>query len=62
MNVFLDYGCSVLMNQPRLVKDFSAQFLVKISLRRILFRKDVHAVFYGYLDVNFVLSVFDPNS
>ena len=39
MNLFLDYGCLVLMDQPRLVQDFSVKFLVKISLRRILFVK-----------------------
>ena len=26
-----------------------------------IFRKIVHADFYGYLDVNFVVSVFGPN-
>ena len=61
MNLFLDYGCLISMDQPRLVQDFTTRFFVKISLRRLLFRKSVHADFYGYLDVNFVVSVFDPN-
>ena len=26
------------------------------------FHKNVHVNFYGYLDVNFVVSVFDPNT
>ena len=62
MDVFLDYGSLVAMDQLRLVQYFTARFFVKISLRRFLFRKCVHADFYGYLDVNFVVSVFDPNS
>ncbi|WZY77742.1 hypothetical protein YC2023_024126 [Brassica napus] len=55
MNVFLDYGCLVSMNQPRLVQYFIAKFF-------ITFRKNVHTDFYGYLDVNFAVSVFDPNN
>ena len=39
MNLFLDYGCLISMDQPRLVQDFSAKLLVKIYLRRILFVK-----------------------
>ena len=39
MNVFLDYGCLVSMNQPRLVQDFTAKFFEKISLRRLFFVK-----------------------
>ena len=31
-------------------------------LRRVTFVKNVHADFYGDLDVNFVMTVFDPNS
>ena len=29
---------------------------------KITFRKSVHADIYGYLDVNFAVSVFDPNT
>ena len=29
---------------------------------KITFRKNVHSDFYEYLDVNFVVSVFDPNN
>ena len=61
MNVFLDYGCLVLMNQPRLVQDFTAKFFVKVIFTKVTFRNNVHADFYGYLDVNFVMSVFHPN-
>ena len=61
MNMFLDYECLVSMNQPRLVQDFTAKFFVKVIFTMITFRKNVHADFYGYLDVNFVVSVFDSN-
>ena len=37
-------------------KVFRKDFFMKIT-----FRKNVHADFYGYLDVSFVVSVFDPN-
>ena len=50
------------MNQPRLVQDFTAKFFVKVIFTKITFRKNVHAYFYWYLDVNFVMSVFDPNT
>ena len=59
MNVFLDHGCLVLMNQPRSVQDFTAKFFVKISLRRSLF---VKAFMLILTDVNFVVSVLDPNT
>ena len=61
MNVFLDYECLVSMNQ-RLVQDFTGKFFVKIFFTKIIFRKNVHADLYGYLDVNFVASVFDTNN
>ena len=62
MNVFFDYECLVSMNQPTLVQDFTTKFFVKVIFMKITFRKNVHADFYGYMDVNFVVSVFDPNS
>ena len=45
--------------------EISARFHRKV-LRKDLFtkitsRKNVHVDFYGYLDVNFAVSVFDPN-
>ncbi|KAF3585416.1 hypothetical protein F2Q69_00030210 [Brassica cretica] len=44
----------------------SARFYRKVSRRnfftKITFRKNVHADFYGYLDVNFVVTIFDPNT
>ena len=40
---------------------FHRKVLRKDFITNITFRKTVHAVFYGYLDVNFALSVFDPN-
>ena len=36
--------------------------LRKDFFTKITFRKNVHADFYGYLDVNFFLSVFDSNN
>ena len=45
MNVFLDYGCLVSMNQPRLVQDFTAKYFVKISLRRLFFVKAFILIF-----------------
>ena len=38
-------------------KVFRKNFFTKIT-----FRKNVHTDFYGYLDVNFAVSVFDPNN
>ncbi|KAG5393421.1 hypothetical protein IGI04_023384 [Brassica rapa subsp. trilocularis] len=47
------------------LSEFSARFHRKVFRKdfftKITFRKNVHADFYGYLDVNFVVSVFDPN-
>ncbi|KAF2580930.1 hypothetical protein F2Q68_00004572 [Brassica cretica] len=40
---------------------FHRKVLRKDFFTKITFRKSVHADFYGYLDVNFVVSVFDPN-
>ena len=41
---------------------FYRKALCKYSfLRRVTFVKNVHADFYGDLDVNFVVTVFDPN-
>ena len=46
--------------------EISARFLRKVPCNDFFtkntFRKNVHAEFYGYLDVNFVVSVFDPNN
>ena len=46
--------------------EISARFLRKVPCKYFFtkntFRKDVHADLYGYLDVNFVVSVFDPNN
>ena len=36
--------------------------LPKDFFTKITFRKNVHAYFYGYLDVNFAVSVFEPNN
>ena len=41
---------------------FHRKVLRKDFFTKITFRKSVHADFYGYLDVNFVVSVFDPNN
>ena len=42
---------------------FSARFFVKINLfRRLIFRKNVHADFYGLSDIDFVVTNFDPNN
>ena len=41
---------------------FHRKVLRKDFFTKITFRKSVHADFYGYLDVNFVMSVFYPNS
>ena len=41
---------------------FHRKVLRKGFFTNITFRKSVHAYFYGYLDVNFVVSVFYPNS
>ena len=61
MNVFLGYECLVLMNEPRFVQYFTARFFLRVIFTKNTFRKNVHAGFYGYLDVNFVVSVFGPN-
>ena len=41
---------------------FHRKVLLKDLFTKITFRKSVHTDFYGYLDVNFVVSIFDPNS
>ena len=46
----------------RFEQDFTARLFVKISLRRLLFRKNVHADFYGLSDIDFVVTDFDPNT
>ena len=61
MNMFLGFECLVLMNEPRLVQYFTARLFVKVIFMKNTFRKNVHADFYGYLNVNFVVSVLDPN-
>ncbi|WZZ74561.1 hypothetical protein YC2023_085931 [Brassica napus] len=41
MNVFLDYGCLISMNQPRSVQDFTAKpFNYKTRIRSALLRMD----------------------
>ena len=40
---------------------FHRKVLRKDFFTKITFRKNVHTDLYGYLDVNFVVSVFDPN-
>ncbi|KAF3497713.1 hypothetical protein DY000_02053552 [Brassica cretica] len=40
---------------------FHRKVLCEDFFTNITFRKSVHADFYGYWDVNFVMSVFDPN-
>ena len=40
---------------------FHRKFLRRDFFTKITFRKNVHADFYVYLDINFVVSVFDPN-
>ena len=40
---------------------FHRKVLRKDFFTKITFRKRVHSDFYGYLDVNFVVSVFYPN-
>ena len=45
----------------RFEQDFTARLFVKISLRRLLFRKNVNADFYGLLDIDSVVTDFDPN-
>ncbi|KAF3545373.1 hypothetical protein DY000_02006686 [Brassica cretica] len=62
MKVFLGYECLVSMNELRFVQYFTARFLVRVIFTKSTFRKNVHAGFYGYLDVNFVMSVFGPNN
>ena len=46
----------------RLEQDFTARLLVNILFTKYNFRKNVYADFYGDLDINFVVTVFDPNS
>ena len=41
---------------------FTARFFVKAIFTMNIFCENVHADFYGYLDVNFVVSIFGPNS
>ena len=41
---------------------FHRKVLRKDFFTKITFRKSVHADFYEYLDVNFVVYVFDPNN
>ena len=41
---------------------FYRQVFRKDLFTKITFRKNVHADFYGYSVVNFVVSVFDSNS
>ena len=62
MNVILGYECLVSMNEPRLMQYFTATFFVKAIFTMNIFRENVHADFYGYSDVNFIVPVFDPNS
>ncbi|WZY99088.1 hypothetical protein YC2023_071417 [Brassica napus] len=45
----------------RFEQDFTARLFVKISLRKLLFRKNVNADFYGLLDIDSVVTDFDPN-
>ena len=40
---------------------FNRKVLREDFFTKITFRKSVHADFYGYLDVNFVVSIFNPN-
>ena len=46
----------------RFEQDFTARLFVKISLRRLLFRKNIHADFYGLSGIDSVVTDFDPNS
>ena len=48
--------------QSRFEQDFTATLFVKIIFTKSIFRKNVHADFYVDLDVNFVVTVFDPNN
>ena len=50
------------MVRLRFEQDFTARLFVKISLRRLLFRKNVNADFYGLLDIDSVVTDFDPNT
>ena len=45
----------------RFEQDFTARLFVKISLRRLLFRKNVHAYFYGLSGIDSVVTDFDTN-
>ncbi|KAF3538150.1 hypothetical protein F2Q69_00021121 [Brassica cretica] len=45
----------------RFEQDFTARLFVKISLRRLLFRKNVHADFCGLSDIDSVVTDVDPN-
>ena len=41
----------------------SAGLFVRINLfRRFIFRENVHADFYGFSDINSVVTDFDPNN
>ncbi|KAF3526825.1 hypothetical protein F2Q69_00046228 [Brassica cretica] len=46
----------------RLEQDFTARLFVNILFTKNNFRKNVYADFYGDLDINFLVTVFDPNS
>jgi len=50
------------MNEPRLMQYFTARFFVKAIFTMNIFRENIQADFYGYFEVNFVVSVFGPNS
>ena len=49
------------MNEPRLMQNFTARLFVKVIFTKNTFRKNVQVNLYGYLDVHFIVSVFDPN-
>ncbi|KAG5384706.1 hypothetical protein IGI04_036176 [Brassica rapa subsp. trilocularis] len=46
----------------RFEQDFTARLFVKISLQRLLFRKNVEADFYGLSGIDSVMTDFDPNT
>ncbi|KAG5392979.1 hypothetical protein IGI04_022942 [Brassica rapa subsp. trilocularis] len=48
------------MNEPRLTQCSTARFFVIVIFTKNTFRKNVHI--NGYFDVNFIVSVLDPNS
>ena len=41
---------------------FHRKVLRKDFFTMIIFRKNVHADLFGYLDVNFIVSIFDTNN